>query len=74
MHFEYRGFNVVVEKYLGLFRWKADGEEPHFVTLRDREGGDLMTMKNAKYKIKRWIDEYLRDPKKFQRRYPELLR
>jgi hypothetical protein len=72
MEFKYKGYEVSVDKIYGLFRWYAYSDE--HPTLADREGGDLRTYTNAKKTIKRWINEYLRDPNAFRKRYPELVR
>ena len=65
MDFRYKGFDVNIDKnMMGYFVWDASNKKDDY--LADNEGGDLGNMKNAKFTIKKWINDFLRDPISFQ--------
>ncbi len=74
MDFRYKNWTVRVEKDLDTqyFIWEA--VRTSGIRIGDPEGGCLGDMKNAKYQIKEWLDEYERDPFAFKMRHPELVR
>ena len=74
-NFKFKGFDVDINRPSGMrmyWTWDAYNEKTGD-SLGDREGGDLGSVSNAKFTIKSWILQYLKDKKAFGSRHPNLV-